>query len=861
MAKNEQRFYSALKDIFIGEEIQGKSGYVNLMNIKKQYFDKIQYFIGEEVTKTIEFDAREELYEKLYTFFDSYFNETGTVFFSNTQIHKNIYERVYSDREDVSLFWKTQKLYYVKTESNYKSLDITLRDWKFVFDASNFEHQKNNEKKELEFYLICVNAEKKEIVFKVKYKKKQDYDTLRAYLGLKSTDDVKKYLKDNFPDKIKNANVFLNTNDLNMSLFKENDILKLLTIEKNDDLIKSVTIEFAISGTENISYYLQKQDKCHCFFKPEEIENAFRLYKKQNEIDYFIHKDAVNFLREQFNIYLYNYLFNDKDLNTVFNEKRMKQIQNIKNIAYKVIDYLGNFEDELKAIWNKPKFVRKANYVFTLSKLGNNYELIEKIVNDKGFELQKEEWKQLYNKTVNDEGEEIKKVWKDFEYAVNFDKTTLFEKDITGVNLNQKYKYLPIDTKYFPELKYEILSAFENLEDEIDGVLIKSDNYQALNTILPKYKEKIDLIYIDPPFNTGSDFDYIDKFQDSTWLTLMENRLYLSKKLLENKGNLYLHLDFNADFLGRFLLNNTFGFNNFNNEIIWYYSNKIPDTRKNQFTNSFDIIYSYSKNSEDRIFNWLFEHREKAIKVSLMKKQNGKKIYLKDENGNGLYETRTERTMDNVWQLPLLHAQPEIIHFKTQKSEELLSRIIGSSSNENSIVLDYFSGSGTTFAAAHKLNRKWIGVEINGYFYDIIIPRMKKVLSGDKAGISDAVNWQGGGFFKYYELEQYEDALQIAKFNPKGDDLTNINFATSEKLLDSVTIDYEKEKAFYNFEALYSDIDIAETISNITGWGIKKIFKDKAVFFDGHKDIEIIYSEMTYEQYPFLKPLIWWKSR
>lgn len=123
-----------------------------------------------------------------------------------------------------------------------------------------------------------------------------------------------------------------------------------------------------------------------------------------------------------------------------------------------------------------------------------------------------------------------------------------------------------------------MLSSFDNLEELLNGELIKSDNFQALNTIMPKYQGKIDLIYIDPPFNTGSDFEYKDKFQDSTWLSLMENRLELAKNLLSDKGSFYLHLDHNANYRGRELLNSIFGEENFRNEIIWYYSNKMANS-------------------------------------------------------------------------------------------------------------------------------------------------------------------------------------------------------------------------------------------------------------------------------------------
>ena len=171
--KNEQKFYSALENIFIGEagqKIEGKSGYVNLMKLKSQYFAQIKPFIEKEVNDTFENEtaSREEAFQKLYTFFESYLNETGTPYFSQTPFHKNLYEKIYSERDDVSLFWKTHRLYYVKSEANYHSLlNLEVDGLIINFDASQIEHQKNNEKKTLEFWAFRLNNDS--ITFKTVY--------------------------------------------------------------------------------------------------------------------------------------------------------------------------------------------------------------------------------------------------------------------------------------------------------------------------------------------------------------------------------------------------------------------------------------------------------------------------------------------------------------------------------------------------------------------------------------------------------------------------------------------------------------------------------------------------------------------
>ena len=200
--KYEQRFFSALKDTFVGHKIKGQSGYVNLLDLKQQYFAQIEPYLKEEIDKNIDLGNREELFEKLYSFFDCYLNETGTVFFANSQLHKNLYERVYSDRDDVSLFWKTRKLYYVKSEVMYDDLETEINGVTYSFDASQIKHIKGNEKKGLIFFLVNVAPTK--LTFKVMYNEITKYERLKEYLGIESNNEVKDKLLENYGKKLRN---------------------------------------------------------------------------------------------------------------------------------------------------------------------------------------------------------------------------------------------------------------------------------------------------------------------------------------------------------------------------------------------------------------------------------------------------------------------------------------------------------------------------------------------------------------------------------------------------------------------------------------------------------------------------------
>ncbi len=804
---NEAKFFSLLKDLFIGEKIEGDSAYVNLMKLKSLHFEKIENRIKNKLFGR---KNKEEIYDKLYTFFHSFFDKSGGIMFANTPRWKNIYAKLSS--KDVELFYKTRDLYYIKTQKVYNSMEIKLEDettdFIFKFDVSDLGERKGNEKKDIEFYFVDYKKEdvKHFLTFKVKYKEKQNYDVLKEILGEQEPKEIRKILLEKNDAHIKVAKNFVYENK---DKLKADDIELLIEKVDKQSLMKEAKVEFVITKYKAIKKLIPK-------LKEEIFKKALTLYKKQSEIDYFIHKNAKAFLKEQFNLYMFNYL-NDEEV--IFNQNRLNELKFLKEVADIVIDEVSLFEDELKRIWTKPRFVFDSNYVITKDRL-EKYQVLDKFLENRGIEEQIKEWKSL------------KLVDKDFE--------------IDQIN-DEKYKYLPFDTKYFKEIEIDLLETIDNLDDEIDGRLIHSENFQALNTLLPKYRNQIDLIYIDPPFNTGSDFDYIDKFQDSTWLTLMDNRIRLAYELLSKKGSFYLHLDHNADYLGRFLLNEIFGKENFISNIIWNYSWGVRT--ESRWNRKHDNILMSTK-TESFIFNVNDVLEERKISESTLQRLKYKGALITDGNkGRGKEENALP---SDVWYIATINGMAtEKTNFQTQKPEKLLERIIKASSNENSYVLDFFVGSGTTIATAHKLKRKWIGVEMGDHFESIVLPRMKKVLAGVIVGISKDLEKEGklnkGGFFKYYSLEQYEDILKKTEYK---------NDIKTSPLLGLKGIKIKENDAFYTFDRIYpgKNIDLAETISNLLGEKIKKITKDK-IYLET-KEIDL--NNLTFEKYPELKSLIYW---
>ncbi|MCR6570948.1 site-specific DNA-methyltransferase [Campylobacter insulaenigrae] len=760
----KKAFYSKLEDCYLGAKIknsqnQAKSGFTNLLVIKEKYFQKIKDYLDTQNLYT-------DTYNKLYNFFSTYLNETGTPFFYDTPMYKNIYARVYSNSKDTSLFYKTQNLYYVKSDTIYNPLSLQSEDKKYTLNFLTDEYEQNadNNKSKINFYLQNI----------------QD---------------------DNINIKVINSKNYDGTN-----VFKQN-------------------------SSELSDVFLKTLKNTQINIKEEELKKLFKTYKKQNEVDFFIHKNAKEFLKEQFDLWLFSYV---NDSITDWTKEKIDEINTLKQIAFAIIDLIADFENELKAIWLKPKFAKNAHYVFSLDTIkshsNNADEILKSICKDVKFKEQITEWKEL--NFINDEF------------------------DINIIN-DEKYKFLPLDTKYLSEENYyKLLQSFENLDEILNGELVKADNFQALNSLMPKYQGRIDLIYIDPPFNTGSDFDYKDKFQDSTWLSLMHNRLELAKEFLSDKGSFYLHLDENADYLGRILLDEIFGENNFVNEIIWRYATS--GKYENNFAKNKDKIALYSKN-DLYIFNQakIFDKVDFADKFSKGQKifDDGEKYYL--YNG----EKRTfNKQLQEVWIdiEKIKRDGNEILKFTTQKPEALLQRIIKASSNENSIVFDYHLGSGTTIATAHKLKRKWLGVEMGEHFYKIIIPRMKKVLNGFVCGISKEVEFKGGGAFRYYELESYEESLENCKY--ELDESSLIDYRKSRKLIKALK---KGENICLDMNAYDKEFDIFLTMSNFLGLQIKNIFIDengiKSCKFENDEIINLENIDLI--KYPKLKNLIWWEKR
>ena len=821
--KNKDELQKARAELESQNEQQSRTnGFSNLMQIKYKYFTHIKAYLEKEIDAQRSTWDKNDIYNKLFTFFDSYLNDTGTPFFTDTPIYKNIYAKIYSNSKDTSLFYKTQNLYYVKSDTLYQSLILSdeNENYEVVFDTSECNQNADNTKNK--------------IIFK--------------FAGVSKGGDTNKQSQENEDFK---ANTKSTDNE-------ENKIQILIKITNQKDLFPELSKVFKDNSSELSEDFLKdlkhneilKESKIK--ISEDELKKIFRAYKKQQEIDFFIHKDAKSFLEEQFDLWMFNHLYKEQS-QTQWDTHSIQRLQTIRKLAFDVIRLIAAFENELKALWLKPKFAKKTQYVFSLDVLLKHCISIEKAKNllelltkNKGFAAQIAEWQEL---NLIDE---------------SFPHST--KEQIEMLLNDEKYRFLPLDTKHFEKAtRYAILSCFENLDEVLNGELIKADNFQALNTLMPKYQGKIDLIYIDPPYNApASEIIYKNNFKDSTWLSMMENRLRLGKEFLSKRGIFTCAIDENEQENLGLLLSDIFyeyektcvsvehnpkgiqGDNfSYSNEFAYFLIPQDAEIQNEIMEMQYKELMKTGKESErltaKNCFYPIYVKDTQIIgfgevckddfhpKQKIIYNGNFIEIYPIDSNGNErkwrysresiekirdnlkAFKTKnsitiklgkTEKSFKTMWYGAKYSATEygsKILkditphnEFDYPKSIHTVKDSIYLASKEDSIIMDFFGGSGTTAHAVLELNkegsnRKFILVEQGEHFYSVIIPRIKKVafssewkggkLKNDKQ--SDPINIA----FSYYELESYEEALKACEYVLDSTSNAIFDYKKSRKLI------------------------------------------------------------------------------
>lgn len=280
------------------------------------------------------------------------------------------------------------------------------------------------------------------------------------------------------------------------------------------------------------------------------LEKQLNDYTARNTFDYFIHKDLEGFLRRELDFYIKNEIvmlddIENEDAPRV--ELYLAKVKALRRIGHKLIAFLAQVENFCKKLFLKKKFVIRANYCVTLDRVPRDL-WTDVLAND----AQIKEWRELY--------------------AIDEIEADLFN---GGHHLTEQFleanHNLVIDTRHFSEdWKLKLLASFNDLDAETNGLLIKADNFHALNLLQEKYHEAVKCIYIDPPYNTGNDgFMYRDGYQHSSWITMMENRLEIARNLIQNDGSLFVSVDDTEASYLRILNDAIFGKENLLGVLAW----------------------------------------------------------------------------------------------------------------------------------------------------------------------------------------------------------------------------------------------------------------------------------------------------
>ena len=831
----------------------------------KEYLNRLKELGDAKLTQA----QIDDVFNHIYEFFSRYYDKGD--FLSKRRYGGREKYHVPYNGEEVFLHWATADQYYVKTGEYFKKYSFKAGRYSVNLVLKEAETRLNNQKTGNRYFLL-----QEEEILRLD-EENRELDIHFNYREL-TADEKRAYGTRNVQKKV-------NTRIVNRVFSKIGDK------KVGNELRKIVGAD----GTTT-------------------LEKHIRRYVTRNTADYFIHKDLKSFLENELEFYLKNEVL---DLDEIENmdERNIRlnkaKIRSIREIGNKIIDFLAQIEDFQKRLFKKKKFVLKTDYCITLDLVPEEfYKEIGKNTR------QVAEWKELFKLD---------------EVSVNTLQSTVGKKTLDEKFLKSQ-KYLVLDTKFFSQdFKDRLLEQFENLDVTISGIMIKSENWQALNLLREKYRNEIQCIYIDPPFNTGhSEILYKNEYRHSSWLSLMENRLSLSKDLLINGGLAGVAID---DYEGnrlKLLLDSIFQPENrigfitvmhnprgrsddkfvaTSHEYLLLYSNNISlakthnlptpqealkvynkrddispyrelpfrrsgsNSRREDRPNLFYPIF-YNPETKDfslkkvnekfveilprdskgelRVWRWYPETTEKRFGDLVAKKRLRKySIYVKDR-------IKYDRKPKSVWDASKYDASSHgTILLQRLFSDNVFSypkslyTVIDSltvMTDSDSIIIDFFAGSGTTAHAVLELNRmdkgdrKYILVEIGDCFETVMKPRVQKIMYSQewKDGLPTR-NEEFSHMFKYMYLEQYEDTLNNITFRAMDKTIQEtldsfkdyflrfmLDYETRESptrlLIDKFNTPFDyKIKTVSGNQVKEETVDLVETFNYLLGLDIERL--------------------------------------
>ena len=504
-----------------------------------------------------------EVYSHLLNFFSRYYEDGD--FVSKRRFKGNDTYAIPYSGEEVKLYWANADQYYTKTGEAFTNYAFTLEGGAKVH-----------------FSLVTAETAKDNI---------KDNDFVRCFVLWNpdnTPEDIGEEETDKYPQDFieeKDGELFIHFQYLK---FKKGTKQKVFLDEAKTKVQERLPSFPEFAALESPAPVDNDKEK-----KRTLLQKHLERYAAKNTSDYFIHKDLGGFLRRELDFYIENEMMHLDDIAkaTAFRqiEADLRKIQTVRVIALKLIDFMAQLENFQKKLWLKKKFVVQCDWCMTLDIVrAHAPELMGDIFAN---EKQKEEWRKL----GLPDGDLAAKGAEGDGRAVGTSLPGL-DDGRDGSTSRPPLDARMVDTKFFSEaFKAKLLASIDNLDERTDGVLVHSENFQALRLMQERYKGQVKCIYIDPPYNTGNDgFIYKDGYSHSSWITMVENRLVQAKSDMPEDGVIFISIDDNEVSNLKRICDEVFGKDNFVGQWNWFKSATPPNLSK-KIKKNIEYVLCYEK--------------------------------------------------------------------------------------------------------------------------------------------------------------------------------------------------------------------------------------------------------------------------
>lgn len=481
MTQYEQKFRDILAEILQLDQAELDFGIYRIMNQKRK---DIEAFLNNrlvpEVTKILKAQTAagtdiSAMENEVFSHLAKFFSRyyEGGDFISKRRYKDDAYAIPYSG-EEVKLYWANADQYYIKTSEYFKNYSFVLPTSrrKVHFVLRDADTEQNNNK-------AANNMERRFQLCE----------------------------EDCIAEEDGELNIFF-TYELMPKTTKQDALIKDAEAKIISSFAEGKYADFAELVNEKVPTEKNKERTL--------LMKHLQDYTAKNNFDYFIHKDLGGFLRRELDFYIKNEVMFLDDLDATHIMEHLAQVKAIKLVGEKIITFLAQLEDFQKKLWLKKKFVVGCDYCITLDRIPRTL-YSEIVAND----AQRQEWVRLFA---------IDEIKGDMM-------TEGYSEPLTEKFLEDN-PFLVLDTKFFSaEFKHKLVGSMEKVDEECNGLLINSENFQALELLQEKCSERVQNIYADPPYNTSaSEIMYKNSYKHSSWLSLLEDRIRLGKKLLLDSG-------------------------------------------------------------------------------------------------------------------------------------------------------------------------------------------------------------------------------------------------------------------------------------------------------------------------------------